>query len=223
MFPLLPFKNNAARKFPHGSTMHLARASLSQTASSNSNGNGNGNGRSLPFEGQLYDEISFSNFIDMDNYKLTASLSKSVPVNTLSNMLDADLPAKVTLSGKLGTFWLDEVDVAPVGRIGLNVRLLDLGASDSRQKGFLRFKASARTDGRCDHGFEIDRKVELFSLPNTTLYGNVTYKTSNKSEDGAWKTMSSFGLHQDFRLAGIKLAARVGLTPEGDFVYDLKL
>lgn len=195
--------------------MHVARTSLSHNGS-------NGNGRSLPFEGQLYDEISLSNFIDMDNYKLTASLSKSIPVNALSTMLDADLPAKVTLSGKLGTFWLDEVDVAPVGRIGLNVRLLDLGASDSRQKGFLRFKASARTDGRFDHGFEIDRKIELFSLPNTTLYGNVTYKTSNKS-DGEWKTMSSFGVHQDFRVAGVKLAARIGLTPEGDFVYDLKL
>lgn len=176
----------------------------------------------LPLEGKLYDKITLANFVDMDNYKLTASLTKTIPINAVSNLLDADLPAKISFSGKPGSLDQDGFEVKPVGRIGFNVRLLDLGASDSRQKGFLRFKASARTDGRRDHGFEIDRKIELFSLPDTTLYGNVVYKTNNKS-NGEWKTTSSFGLHQDFRVAGYKLAARIGLTPEGVFVYDLRL
>lgn len=204
--------------------MHVARASITPSSSSSSlsSSSSSPSPRRLPLEGQLYDPVTLSNFIDLDKYKLTASLSKSIAVNALSTVLDADLPAKVTVSGKLGTAWMDGVKMEPVGRVGLNVRLLDLGASDSRQKGYLRFKASARTDGRRDHGFEIDRKVELFSLPNTTLYGNVSYKTTNKSR-GEWKTTSSFGLHQDMRFGGLKFAARIGLTPEGDFVYDLKL
>lgn len=215
MFPFMP---TASARHP----LLVPRAPLVASAGLKLPASAAKTGRTLPFEGALYDPVSVSNFIDMDKYKLTAALFKSIPVNALSTLLDADLPAKVTVSGKLGNLWLDGLTVRPIARIGLNVRLLDLGASDSRQKGFLRFKASARTDGRRDHGFEIDRKIELFSLPNTTVYGNVTYKTSNKS-NGEWKTSSSFGLHQDFRIAGIKLAARVGLTPEGDFAYDLKI
>lgn len=178
--------------------------------------------RKLPLEGQLYDPITLTNFIDMNDYKLTATLQKSVPSNALSRLLDADLPAKVTLSAKLGTLWLEGPTMQPVGKVSLAVRLLDLGTSDSRQKGFLKFKANARTNGKTDHGFEIDRKVQLFNLPNTTLYGNVSYRTTNKSE-GEWKTVSSFGLHQDFKLGGIRFAGRIGMTPEGGYVYDLKL
>lgn len=206
-FPHFPAKS----KLPNASEFQLARASLRSNPFKSR----------LPGEGVVYDHITLSNFVDMDKYNLTATLSKSVPVNTLSTLLDADLPAKVTVMGKLGTLGAEGFVFNPTARASLSIRLLDLGC-DSRQKGYLRFKASARSDGRRDHGFEIDRKVEIFSLPNTTLYGNVLYKTSNKSE-GEWKTISSFGLHQDFRISGIKFAGRVGFTPEGQFVYDLKL
>lgn len=215
MFPFLLF--NQPKPQPNsavslGPPLQVARASKT----------GSGRKRKLPFEGDLYDRISVTNFIDMDKYKLTASLTKSFPINVLSTVLDADLPAKVSLTGKVGTLGVDGLDLTPIGRVGFNVRLLDLGASDSRQKGFLRYRAAARTDGRRDYGFEIDRKIELFSLPNTTLYGNVIYKTSNKT-NGDWKTISSFGLNHDFRISGYRITARVGLTPEGDFVYDLRL
>lgn len=210
MFPFFP-AIEPRPNVPRAETMLLAQAKLRNPWKGG-----------LPLEGKLYDKITLTNFIDMDNYKLTAGLTKTFPINTVSNLLDADLPAKISFSGKAGTLDQDGFEVKPVGRVGFNIRLLDLGASDSRQKGFLRFKASARTDGRRDHGFEIDRKIELFSLPDTTLYGNVVYKTNNKS-NGEWKTNSSFGLHQDIRIAGFRFAARVGLTPEGDFVYDLRL
>lgn len=219
MFPLAPSSPTASTKktiFQSPSTIKLARASLAPGQFARAGA------RNLPFEGQLYDNIGFSNFIDLDKYKLTAQISKSIPSNILSNLLDADLPAKLTFSGKAGTLWFDGAEFNPVGKASLNIRLLDLGASDSRQKGFLRFKASARTNGKRDHGFEIDRKVQLFNMTATTLYGNVVYKTTNKS-DGEWKTTSSFGIHQDFKMAGVKFAARLGLTPDGDFVYDLRL
>lgn len=210
---LLPFSQRAPRApvLPKASEMHLARRTLDYIPTKSR----------LPGEGVVYDEITLSNFVDMDKYNLTATLSKSIPVSTLSTLLDADLPTKVAITGKLGTLGVEGFKVNPMARASLSVRLLDL-SSDSRQKGFFRFKASARTDGRRDHGFELDRRIELFSLPNTTLYGNVLYKTSTKS-NGAWKTISSFGLHQDFRMAGIKFSGRIGLTPEGQFVYDLKL
>lgn len=219
MFPFDPIsrKGRSAQKaFPVSPTTHLAKASLAPPRIASSSRNG------LPFEGQLYDNISFSNFLDLDKLKFTAQIAKSIPSNLLSNLLDADLPAKVTISGNAGTVGADGAQFNPVGKAALNIRLLDLGASDSRQKGFLRFKASARTNGRRDHGFEIDRKVQLFNMAATTLYGNVVYKTTNKSQ-GEWKTTSSFGVHQDFKIAGIKFAARLGLTPDGDFVYDLRL
>lgn len=179
--------------------------------------------RHLPLEGYLYDPITVTNFIDLDKYKAQAALSKSIPFDNLSRLLDADLPIKVTLSAKLGTLGPnDGLKFNPIARAGFNLRLLDLGASDARQRGYLRFKAAVRSDGRCDHGFEIDRKIEVFSWQNTMLYGNVIHKTSNRSH-GEWKTHSSFGVHQDIRLAGVKFAARLGLTPEGNVVYDLKL
>lgn len=217
MFPFNRIKQkDAPTGFNVPNTMHLAKVSLSPQRIASSGGNG------LPFEGQLYDDISFSNFLDLDNLKLTAQISKSIPSNVLSNLLDADLPAKCTFSANAGTVGPDGAHFNPVGKAALNIRLLDLGASDSSQKGFLRFKASARTNGRRDHGFEIDRKVQLFNMSATTLYGNVVYKTTNKSK-GEWKTKSSFGLHQDMKIGAVKFAARLGLTPDGDFVYDLRL
>jgi hypothetical protein len=176
----------------------------------------------LPGEGTIYDQIGISNFVDLEKNKLTASVTKSIRSNALSNLLDADLPMKLTLGGKLGHAWLDGVEYSPVGKLGLTIQLLDLGGSDTRQGGFLRFKANTRTNGRTDHGFEIDRKVALFNLRHTTLYGNVSYRTSNRTR-GVWKTVSSFGVHQAFKVAGVKCAARVGMTPEGEFVYDLRL
>lgn len=176
----------------------------------------------LPGEGTLYDEIGVGNFVDLEKIKFTASLNKSFRSNALSNLLDADLPAKFTVGGKLGTLWFDGANFEPVGKVAVTVRLLDLGASDSRQAGYLRFKAATRTNGKSDHGFEIDRKISFFNMQNTTLYGNVAYRTDNRS-NGVWKTSSSFGVHQNFRFAGVKFAARVGMTPDGEYVYDLKL
>lgn len=179
-------------------------------------------GRSLPGEGTLYDRISIGNFVDLEKNKLTASLSKSFRSNALSNLLDADLPAKITLGGKLGNLWMDGLNFEPVGKLGISVRLLDLGASDARQAGFLRFKATTRTNGKADHGFEIDRRISLFNMRMTTLYGNVAYHTTNRSK-GVWKTSSSFGIHQDFKIGGVSFAGRIGMTPDGEYVYDIKL
>ncbi len=179
----------------------------------------NGN---LPGEGTLYDRIGVANFVDLEKNKLTASLSKSFRSNAFSKLLDVDLPAKLTIGGRIGTLWFEGFRIAPVAKMALSVRLLDLGASDSRQAGFLRFKAATRTNGRSDHGFEIDRKISMFNMPSTTLYGNVAYKTNNRA-NGIWKSSSSFGIHQDFRFGGFKFAARVGMTPEGEYVYDLRL
>jgi hypothetical protein len=176
----------------------------------------------LPGEGTIYDQIGISNFVDLEKNKLTASITKSVRSNALSNLLDADLPMKLAVGGKLGYAWFDGVEFSPVGKLGLTIRLLDLGGSDTRQAGFLRFKANTRTNGRTDHGFEIDRKVAVMNLRHTTLYGNVSYRTSNRTS-GVWKTTSSFGLHQAFKIAGVKCAARIGMTPDGEFVYDLRL
>lgn len=198
---------------PPVASYRLAKASFSEIKVAAHNG--------LPLEGRLYDSLSLTNFVDVENHALTASISKTVSCNTLSDVLDADLPARLTLTAKPGTLSVDGPKWQPAGKLGLSVRLLDLGTSDDRQKGYLKLKMALRTDGRRDHGFEIDRKVQLFGLDNTTVYGNATYKTNNKADE--WKTTSSFGLHQDFRLGGISFAGRVGLTPEGDFVYDLKL
>lgn len=175
----------------------------------------------LPGEGVVYDRIGFSNFFDLNKHSLTATLAKSVHLNTFSKVFDADLPAKAELSGKLGTLGIDGFNVCPKARISLSIRLLDLG-SDSRHKGYLRSKSSAGTDGRLNQSFEIDRKVELFGLPNTSLYGNVTHKISNRRNNGEWRTVSSFGLHQNFLILGFKFSGRVGLTPEGRIVFDLK-
>lgn len=207
MLPL-PFRQKPGPRY------HLASASLPISEKSTKSA-------SLPLEGTLYDSISLTNFLDVETHALTASIQKTIPSNALSKLLDADLPARVTLSAKPGTIGSDGAKWNPSGKAALSIRLLDLGTSDTRQKGFLKFKMSVRTNGRRDHGFEIDRKVQLFNLPNTTLYGNVAYKTNNKIDE--WKTMSSFGLHQDIHVAGFKFAARAGLTPEGEFVYDLKL
>lgn len=178
--------------------------------------------KGLPGEGTVYDNIKVTNFFDLDKNKFTASLEKSIRSNVLSKIADADLPAKVTIGGKLGTLWFDGVNFDPVGKVGLTIRLLDLGGSDARQAGYLRFKAAKRTNGRSDHGFEIDRKIAIFNMRHTTLYGNVGYRTNNRA-NGVWKTSSSFGVHQALKLVGVKCAVRVGMTPEGEFVTDLRL
>lgn len=179
-------------------------------------------GGGLPGEGLFYDRIGISNFIDLEKLKLTASLSKTIKSNALSTLLYADLPVKVTVGGKLGNAWYDGASFNPIGKVALSVRLLDLSSPDSRQAGHLRFKAATRTNGRSDHGFEIDRKVSVMDFRNTMVYGNVAYRTTSRAK-GEWKTTSSFGLHQVFRCAGLKFAARVGMTPEGEFVYDIRL
>jgi hypothetical protein len=179
-------------------------------------------GVGLPGEGFVYDSIGISNFIDLEKMKLTASLGKSITSNALSNVLYADLPTKVTVSGNLGNAWYGGLNFNPIGKVAVSVRLLDLGSPDLRQAGHLRFKAATRTNGRSDHGFDVDRKVGVMDLRDTMLYGNVAYRTNNLAK-GEWKTTSSFGLHQVFRFGGVKFAARVGMTPEGEFVYDIRL
>lgn len=176
----------------------------------------------LPGEGSFYDLIGINNFVDLEKMKLTASVSKTFKSDALSTLLCADLPVKITAGGKLGNAWYDGASFNPIGKLALSVRLLDLSSPDSRQGGHLRFKAATRTNGRADHGFEIDRKVSVMDLRNTMLYGNVAYRTNNRAK-GEWKTTSSFGLHQSIRFAGVNFAARVGMTPEGEFVYDIRL
>lgn len=170
---------------------------------------------------KFLDPPTFNTFLDYKTPCLTVSPSKTIHTSFLSNALDADLPTKVTFSARPGTVSQKGLDINPLGKAALQVRLLDLGTREPRQRGFLKFKASVRTDGRRDHGFEIDRRVAVFGLPNTTLYGNVAYRTSNKSKE--WTTTSSFGVHQDFRISNLKFSMRAGMTPEGGFVYDLIL
>lgn len=181
-----------------------------------------GKSRGLPGEGTVYDHIGIANFIDLEKNKLTASISKSFRTNILSRWLDSEMPSKITVGGKLGNVWLDGFEYKPVGKVAMTVQLLDLGATDSRQTGFLRFKAATRTNGLADAGFEVDRKVAVLNFPSTCVYGNVSYRTTNRSS-GNWKTSSSFGIHQAFRFAGLRCAVRAGMTPEGEFVYDLRL
>lgn len=176
----------------------------------------------LPGEGKLFDPIGLGNFVDLEKNKLTAALNKTFRIDVLSKLFDVELPAKLSLGGKLGTFWADGLNMNPIGKVGLSVQLLDLGAADSRQSGWLKYKATMRTNGKMGHGFEIDRRVSILNMQNTTLYGKVTYNTNNKA-NGEWKSGSDFGIHQDFRLMGVRFAARVGMTPEGKYVYDLRL
>lgn len=176
----------------------------------------------LPGEGTVYDRIGISNFIDLEKNKLTASISKSFKSNALSRLLDSELPTKIAVGGKLGNAWFDGFEFKPVGKVAMTIQLLDLGAPDSQQAGFLRFKAASRTNGLTDHGFEVDRKVAVLNLPDTCLYGNVSYRTTNRS-NGVWRTSSSFGVHQTFRIGRVRCAVRAGMTPEGEFVYDLRL
>lgn len=177
--------------------------------------------RGLPGEGKLYDAITLHNFVDLEKRNLTASISKSFRSDALSTLLGADFPAKITVGGKLGNAWHNGVTFNPLGKLALAVQLLDLSSPDSRQAGFLKFKAATRTNGRADHGFEIDRKVSVFNFRDTSLYGNVRYGTNNRA-NGIWKTHSSFGLHQTVRFAGVKFGALIGMTPEGAVVTDIK-
>lgn len=170
----------------------------------------------------FYDPLSLTNFYDAGENALTLRISKTVNTNVLSELLDADFPAKIKVSAAPCTFNEQRFAWAPWAKASLNVRLLDLGASDKRQRGSLRFRMGMASDGRRGHGFEIDRRVAFLGLRTTTLYGNVKYRTNNKSE-GEWKTKSSFGVHQEFKIMGSPLAARAGLTPEGDFVYELRV
>lgn len=225
MFEWLKRKGNRSSELGlarKGDSFVLARAGRFKENASRSEVYVARTGSILPGEGTFYDPISLSNFVDLEKTKLTASISKSFRSNVLSKLLDVDLPAKLSLGGRVGHLWLDGFKMDPVAKAALSVRLLDLGASDSRQGGFLRFKAGRDTTGYAGHGFEIDRRISVLSLPSTTLYGNVQYKTNNRNV-GVWKTSSSFGLHQDFRIAGLRFAARVGMTPEGEYVYDLRL
>eukprot|EP00171_Calliarthron_tuberculosum_P010641 IDg10641t1 len=167
----------------------------------------------LPGEGKLFDSIGLSNFVDLEKNKFTAALNKTFRIDVLSKLFDVELPAKLTLGGRLGTLWVDGLDVNPVGKVSMSVQLLDLGAADSRQSGWLKYKATMRTNGKMGHGFEIDRRVSVHNMQNTMVYGKVTYNTNNKA-NGEWKSRSDFGIHQDFRLMGLRFAARVGMTPE---------
>lgn len=45
-------------------------------------------------------------------------------------MLDADLPAKVTVFGILGTLWFDDALFEHVRDVAVNICLLDFDASD---------------------------------------------------------------------------------------------
>jgi len=185
---------------------------------------GSGKRGRLPFEGDLYDVIGLGNFVDLEKTKLIASLGKSFKSSALSKLFDVDLPAKLSLGARFASLGPDDgLKWQPVGKAALSIRLLDLGASDQRQTGFLRFKAAAYTNGNTHHGFEIDRKISLLNLPSTTLYGNVAYKTNNHHSKGVWKSVSSFGFHQDFKLAPLRFAARIGMTPEGKPVFDVRL
>lgn len=184
---------------------------------------GMGKRGSLPGEGNLYDVIGLGNFVDLEKTKLIASIQKSFKSSQLSRLFDVDLPAKVTFGARFASLGADDgLKWAPIGKAALSIRLLDLGASDDRQTGFVRFKAAAFTNKKTHHGFEIDRKISLLNLPSTTLYGNVSYKTNNQSK-GVWKSVSSFGFHQDFKLPALRFAARVGMTPEGKPVFDVRL
>lgn len=177
--------------------------------------------RSLPYEGRLYDPPSLGNVVDLERQALTLQLSKTLRSSFLSSAFDSDLPAKLVLTLRGATVDRNGAALAPAARAALSLRLLDLGSADARQAGFLKFKLALHSERPRSHGFEIERRVALFGLPRTSLYGNIVYRTNAAVK--AWTTRSSFGVHHDLRFAGVKCAARVGLTPDGRTVFDLKL
>jgi hypothetical protein len=79
----------------------------------------------------------------------------------------------------------------------------------------------ANTEGNSAYGFEIDRLVALGKLHDTRLYGNVDIRKKNSSQQ--WQTTSSFGWDQRIRIFGTSLGFRIGATPEGQVVSELKL
>lgn len=176
--------------------------------------------RVLPGEGRFYDAITVRNFVDLAHRSLTASLRKSFHSDALSAVAGADFPARLTVSAKLGNASHAGASFDPAAKLALSVRLLDLGSADGRQRGYLRFKAATRSCRRSDHGFEIDRKLCVWHLTDTAVYGNVRYGTDSAWK-GVWKTVSSFGLHQTLRFAGVTVGVSVGMTPEGAVVTDI--
>lgn len=54
----------------------------------------------LPFEGWLYDPIGITNFIDLDEWRPGFKVGKGIKIDALSNMLDMDLPTKLSLGGE---------------------------------------------------------------------------------------------------------------------------
>lgn len=176
----------------------------------------------LPGEGLLYDALDVSNIFDLGETKFTAAAHKSFRIDVLSRLLDVDMPARLVLGGRLGTLWSDGPKYEPIGKASVSVRILDLGGS-KQERGWLKWKGVAKTNGRMTHGFEIERCVTLGNLKGTNLYGNVSYVTSNRLSKGVWSSSSSFGIDQGFKLWGLHFNARVGLTPEGKPVYDLRL
>ncbi|GAB0492683.1 hypothetical protein MMPV_003951 [Pyropia vietnamensis] len=183
-------------------------------------------GVGLPGEGVWYDRIGASNFVDLSTKSLGLNVGKSWSGGVLSRLSGVDLPARVTVGGKLASLDLKGAAVNPVGKAAISVRLLDLSgpSAEPRNGGSLKFKAATRTNGKNDHAFVLDRTVAVGggALSSTAAYGNIKYGSKDGTRDG-WRTDASVGLEQRLVTGGFKWAVRGGVTSTGEFVYDLML
>ncbi|KAK4524749.1 hypothetical protein GAYE_SCF05G2652 [Galdieria yellowstonensis] len=177
--------------------------------------------KTLPFQGIFYDQLSLSNFIDVENHTLGFYLGRTWDTDFFTKFLDCNLPSKLSIRYNLWTLASNREYHPPKGKISLSTQLVDLGGGEKRTKGALMWKTAANTEGRASFGFQIDRLIALGQLHDTRLYGRVDIRKSNSCQQ--WQTTSSFGLDQRVRMLGTMLGFRIGATPEGQLVTELKL
>ncbi|GJQ13428.1 hypothetical protein GpartN1_g5219.t1 [Galdieria partita] len=177
---------------------------------------------SFPLEGILYDQLSLANFVDVENHWLCFYLRRSWNTDFFTKFFDCHLPSKVSIGYKLLNLSnFSRLEYQPKGKISLSTQLVDLSGGEKRTKGALMWKATANTEGESSYGFQIDRLIALGQFHDTRLYGNVDIRKTHSCQQ--WQTKSSFGVDQRVRLFGTALGFRMGATPEGQLVSELKL
>eukprot|EP00871_Galdieria_phlegrea_P005587 jgi/Galph1/6029/GphlegSOOS_G4715.1 len=175
----------------------------------------------FPLEGHLYDQLTVANFVDLESHTLGFYLKRSWNSEFFSKFCSQDLPTKVSLGCKLVSLADSKIRFEPVGKFSVSTKIVDLGGGEKRTKGALWMKGMANTEGRSSYGFEIDRLVALGNMHDTRFYGNVDIRKTNTCLQ--WRTRSSFGLDQQIPIFGNFVGFRLGMTPDGEFVSQLKL
>lgn len=93
----------------------------------------------LPLEGILYDRLSLSNFIDVEDRALCFYLSRSWSTDFFTQFLNYQLPSKVSISYRIWTLSnFSKLKYQPKGKISLSTQLVDLGGGEKRTRGALK-------------------------------------------------------------------------------------